>query len=84
MTDKYENYEDSYYKKEEYWFYSLREGSRKLCATWGENADLADDLDKVVLNCIVSSGLYEGTGQIVLGYRFKNSMTVEDEWDSVF
>ena len=84
VTDRYENSEDSYHKKDEYWFYSLREGSRKLCATWGKNADLADDLDMVVLDCTVSDGFYEGTGQIILYYYFKNAYSVEDEQDSVF
>ena len=84
VTDRYENPEDQYHKKDEYWFYSLREGSRKLCATWGENADLADDLDMVALNCAVSNGFYEGTGHLVLYYYFKNADSVEDEQDSVF
>ena len=32
----------------------------------------------------VSDGFYEGTGQIILHYYFKNAYSVEDEQDSVF
>lgn len=84
VIDKYENSGDTYHKKDEYWFYSLREDTRKLYAIWGGGADLADDLDMVGLECKVSDGFFEGTGCLVLYYYFKNADSVEDEQDSVF
>ena len=84
ITDKYNNSADTYYQREEYWFYSLREGSRELSAVWGHNSTLADNLDTVALECSVSNGFYEGKGQLVLYYYFTNTDSVEDEQDSVF
>lgn len=84
VTDKYNNSSDSYHQDDEYWFYSLRDGSRELSAVWGYNSPLADDLDTVALDCSVSSGFYEGSGQLVLYYYFTNTSSVEDEQDSVF
>lgn len=84
VTDKYSNYSDSYYQQDEYWFYSLREGSRELSAVWGYDSALSDELESVALKCTVSSGFYEGTGQLVLYYYFKNTSAVEDEQDEVF
>ena len=84
VTDKYSNSSDSYHQQDEYWFYSLREGSRELSAVWGYDSALSDDLESVALECTVLSGFYEGTGQLVLYYYFKNTSAVEDEQDEVF
>ena len=84
VNDRYKNTADTYYQKDEYWFYSLREGSRELSAVWGYNSSLADNLDTVALECSVTSGFYEGTGQLILYYYFNNTSGVEDEQDSVF
>ena len=84
VTDKYSNASDSYHQQDEYWFYSLREGSRELSAVWGYNSALSDELKSVALECTVSSGFYDGTGQLVLYYYFKNASAVEDEQDEVF
>lgn len=80
---------ESIFKGNEYWFYSLREGSRQLYAVWGQNTSLADNLDTVVLECSSVSGLYEtgfdgGKGQLILYYYFNNTSSVEDEQDEVF
>ena len=75
---------DSYYQKDEYWFYALREGSRELSAVWGYNSTLPDNLDTVALECSVTSGFYDGTGQLILYYYFNNTSSVEDEQDEVF
>ena len=84
VTDKYSNSSDSYHQQDEYWFYSLREGSRELSAVWGYDSALSDDLESVALECTVLSGFDEGTGQLVLYYYFKNTSAVEDEQDEVF
>lgn len=84
VTDKYSNSSDSYHQQDEYWFYSLREGSRELSAVWGYDSALSDELESVALECTVSSGFYDGTGQLVLYYYFKNTSAVEDEQDEVF
>lgn len=84
VTDKYSNSSDSYYQQDEYWFYSLREGSRELSAVWGYDSALSDELESVALECTVLSGFYEGIGQLVLYYYFKNASAVEDEQDEVF
>ncbi len=72
------------YQKDEYWFYTLREGSRELSAIWGKSSPLADDLNLVGLQCSAVNGYLDGTGQLVLYYYFSNSDSVEDEQDSVF
>ena len=74
----------SSYKKDEYWFYTLTDGSRELSAIWGKDSPLADNLDFVALTCVPASGLYEGKGHLGLAYRFTNASSVEDEQDSVF
>ena len=84
VTDKYSNSSDSYHQQDEYWFYSLREGSRELSAVWGYDSALSDELESVALECTVLSGFDEGTGQLVLYYYFKNTSAVEDEQDEVF
>ena len=55
-----------------------------MSAVWGYNSSLADNLDTVALECSVTSGFYEGTGQLILYYYFNNTSGVEDEQDSVF
>ena len=84
INDKYNNTADSYYQEDEYWFYALREGSRELSAVWGYNSSLADNLDTVALECSVTSGFYEGSGQLILYYYFTNANSVKDEQDEVF
>ena len=74
----------SYLQNDDYWFYTLREGSRKLSAAWENNTQLADDLDTVALDCVVVDGFYNGNGQLILYYYYNNSDSVEDEQDSVF
>ena len=71
-------------KKDEYWFYTLKEGERELSAKWESNSSLTDDLDFITLKCTTVSGVYEGEGRLLLGYRFTNADRVEDEQDSVF
>lgn len=83
----YDNFDPSlplYYQKDDHWFCTLREGSRELSASWGENESLSDDLDSVVLECMADSGYMDGTANLILYYYFKNSNSVEDEQDSVF
>ena len=84
INNKVDSNINSSYQKDEYWFYTLHEGSRELSAVWGNNLSLADDLSVVALECSTTSGLYEGTGQLVLYYYFNNTSSVEDEQDSVF
>lgn len=72
------------YQQDEYWFYTLREGSRKLSAVWGEAEPLSDNLDLVALQCSALNGYLDGSGQLVLYYYFSNVNSVEDEQDSVF
>lgn len=74
----------SHYQEDEYWFYTLREGSRELYATWGESEPLSDNLDLVALECSTTRGFDEGFGQLALYYYFSNVNSVEDEQDSVF
>lgn len=79
VTDKVDT--NSLFKDDDYWFYTLEEGSRELYATWGEETELSDNLTGIVLDCVASS---YGKGQLVLYYFFKNADSVEDEQDSVF
>ena len=74
----------SFQQNDDYWFYTLREGSRELSAAWGQNTKLADNLDVVALECAFVDGFYDGHGQLVLYYYFTNTDSVEDEQDSVF
>lgn len=71
------------YQQNEYWFYTLTDGSRVLAAVW-DNEHLADNLRMVALECVSESGFYSGTGYLVLHYYFINVSNVEDEQDSVF
>ena len=84
ITDRLIKTVNSYYQKEENWFYTLQEGSRELSATWGTSEELKDDLDIIKLYCIASSGLYKGYTRIYLTYTFNNTSEIEDEQDSVF
>ena len=84
VTDRLIKTVNSYYQKEEKWFYTLQEGSRELSATWGTSEELKDDLDIIKLYCIASGGLYEGSSRIYLTYTFNNTSEIEDEQDSVF
>ena len=79
VTDKVDT--NSLFKDDDYWFYTLKEGSRELYATWGEETELSDNLAGIVLDCVASS---YGKGQLVLYYYFKNADNVEDAQDSVF
>lgn len=73
-----------FHQKDEYWFYTLREGSRELSAVWGSSSSLADNLDSVALECLATDGYYAGSGQLALYYYFSNVNSVKDEQDSVF
>ena len=72
---------ESIFKGNEYWFYTLKEGSRQLSAIWGEKSKLADNLVTVALDCAAES--YD-KGQLILYYYFDNTSSVEDEQDEVF
>ncbi|MBO4706826.1 MAG: hypothetical protein J5647_13895 [Spirochaetaceae bacterium] len=75
----------SIWKDDNDWFTALKEGARVLSAVWGENVQLADNLNSVVLNCAPDDRLiYYGKGIVILYYYFKNASIVEDEQDSVF
>lgn len=74
----------SFLQNDDYWFYTLREGSRELSAAWGKNTQLADNLETVALECVFVDGFYDGTGQLILYYYFNNYDSVEDDQDSVF
>lgn len=84
INSKIDSNISSLYQNDEYWFYTLREGSRELSAVWGYDAPLADSLAIVVLECSAVNGFYDGTGQLILYYYFNNTNDVEDEQDSVF
>lgn len=84
IIDKVDSEIYSHHQKDEYWFYTLREGSRQLYAVWGQNTSLADNLESVALECSHLSGFDEGTGQLILYYYFNNTSSVEDEQDEVF
>lgn len=71
-------------KKDEFWFMTLKEGSRILSAVWGEKIILIDDLDTVALDCVADNGYLDGTAHLTLYYYFKNTGSVEDEQDAVF
>lgn len=72
------------FQSNDYWFYTLKEGSRELSAIWGKSSPLADDLDLVGLQCSAVDDYRDEKGQLVLYYYFSNSDSVEDEQDSVF
>ena len=62
-----------------YWMMSIKDGARKLSATWMDN--LKDDLYDVYL--YVSAKSYN-SGKVNLEYRFTNADAVEDSQDDVF
>lgn len=85
IYDEYKDTKNSYYQDAEFWFYSLREGSRILSAVWGDKRELTDDLERVILECMANKNDYlEGEAHLALYYSFTNASDVEDEQDSVF
>lgn len=75
----------SIWKDDNHWFMALQEGARILSAVWGENTQLADNLDIVCLDCMPDNSLFAyDKGLLVLSYYFVNASIVEDEQDSVF
>lgn len=74
----------SFYQTDEYWFKTLKEGSRKLYAIWGEKQSLKDNLVTITLECTADRGFLDGYGHITLYYYFSNNSSVEDEQDFVF
>lgn len=73
-----------FYSSDEYWFKTLKDGSRVLYAVWGERAELSDNLETVALDCVAEDGYLDGKAHLVLYYDFSNAKTVEDEQDEVF
>lgn len=71
-------------QKNEYWYRTLKEGSRGLSAIWGEKTILTDDLVGVALDCVADDGYLDGTAHLILYYYFNNAKSVEDEQDDVF
>lgn len=84
VVDKIDRNIPTAFQKDDYWFYTLKEGSRELYAIWGTNELLPDNLDTVVLECIPENGYREGKGHLLLNYCFLNFDNVKDEEDSVF
>ncbi|WP_029409973.1 hypothetical protein [Treponema pedis] len=77
--------EEPSYVKDEYWFQTLKDGSRQLSAVWGEKTELADGLVSVALDCVADNDIYHyEDAHLVLYYYFKNAASVEDEQDEVF
>lgn len=83
LIDEVDTNIEKMYQQNDYWFYTLSEGSRVLTAVW-DNEHLADNLKTVALECVSKSGFYSGTGYLVLHYYFINVNNVEDDQDSVF
>ena len=84
LIDECKKTTDNYHLKEEYWFYLLQNGSRKLQAVWNKKNGLEKDLVLITLDASVTQGVYEGTTQLILHYHFKNSYEVEAIENSVF
>lgn len=86
VVDKIDRNLPTAFQKDDYWFYTLKEGSRELYAIWGTNELLSDNLHSVVLECIPENGYgyKEGKGHLLLNYCFVNFDNVKDEEDSVF
>jgi len=75
----------SFLQKDEYWFRTLKDGSRQLSAIWGEKTELADNLVSVALDCVADNDVYHyEDAHLVLYYYFNNANSVEDEQDEVF
>lgn len=73
----------SFMQKDEYWYQTLQNGARQLSAVWGENIELSDELNTIALDCVVDNSVVNGA-RLILLYYFSNSISVEDEQDSVF
>lgn len=76
--------EDSLWKDDKYWIYSLADGARTYAAFWKSSAknELKDDLTAVSI--YASAEKYPQTGWIVLEYEFNNMQAVQDAQDDVF
>ncbi len=76
--------EDSLWKDDKYWVYSLAAGARTYAAFWKSSAknELKDDLTAVSI--YVSAEKYPQTGWIILEYDFNNMQSVQDAQDDVF
>lgn len=71
---------------EEYWMYTLHNGSRRLEAVWTHNNKngLSDkNISDISLKAITDDIIYK-TGQLVLIYLFVNNNEVNNAADSVF
>lgn len=85
IINKVDSAISSFLQKDEYWFQTLKDGSRQLSAVWGEKTELADDLVFVALDCVADNDIYHyEDAHLVLYYYFKNAASVEDEQDEVF
>ena len=85
IINKVDSTISSFLQKDEYWFYTLKDGARQLSAIWGEKTELADNLIYVALDCVADNDIYHyEDAHLVLYYYFTNSTSVEDEQDSVF
>lgn len=72
-------------QKDDYWFQTLKDGSRQLSAVWDEETGLADNLETVALDCVAdNSSFHWEDAHLVLYYYFSNAKSVEDEQDDVF
>ena len=85
IINKVDSAISSFLQKDEYWFQTLKDGSRQLSAIWGEKSELADGLSGVALDCVADKTIYHWEdAHLVLYYYFNNSAAVEDEQDEVF
>ena len=85
IVNKVDSAISSFLQKDEYWFRTLKDGSRQLSAIWGEKTELADNLVSVALDCVADNDIYHyEDAHLVLYYYFTNTGAVEDEQDEVF
>nr|WP_318681869.1 hypothetical protein [uncultured Treponema sp.] len=85
IINKVDSAISSFLQKDEYWFRTLKDGSRQLSAIWGEKTELADNLVLVALDCVADNDIYHyEDAHLVLYYYFNNANSVEDEQDEVF
>ena len=85
IINKVDSAISSFLQKDEYWFRTLKDGSRQLSAIWGEKTELADNLVSVALDCVADNDVYHyEDAHLVLYYYFNNANSVEDEQDEVF
>ncbi len=85
IINKVDSAISSFLQKDEYWFRTLKDGSRQLSAIWGEKTELADNLVSVALDCVADNDIYHyEDAHLVLYYYFNNASAVEDEQDEVF